>query len=50
MLAGRESEHKGALTYAKVIELARAAKGDDPEGDRAEFVKLVELARSLGRS
>jgi Ca-activated chloride channel family protein len=43
----RDSEHRGTLTYDRVIALARDARGDDPEGYRAELVHLVETARDL---
>jgi len=43
----RDSEHKGSATFATVLELARAGQGDDPGGVRAEFVTLVEAARTL---
>jgi len=43
----RDSKHKGAYTLAGVAELAGAAKGPDPHGRRAEFVKLVARAREL---
>ena len=43
----RDSEHKGESTYDLVLELARSGKGDDPHGYRGEFVKLVELAKSI---
>jgi hypothetical protein len=29
------------------VELARRYRGDDPDGYRAEFVRLVELAAAL---
>ena len=38
----RDSEHKGDLTYSDVSVLARAAKGEDTEGYRQEFIRLVE--------
>ncbi len=44
----RDSEHKGAATYEVVKLLARAAKGSDVEGNRAEFLKMVETAALLG--
>lgn len=44
----RDSEHSGSATYADVIVLARAALGTDPNGYRAEFVRMVERARELG--
>jgi len=43
----RNSEHKGASSYAQVLELARAAKGPDHEGYRAEFIRLVEMSELL---
>ena len=38
----RDSEHKGNLTYDAVATLARGAKGDDQEGYRQEFIRMVE--------
>ncbi len=43
----RGSRQLGQFDYADVIELARGARGDDPFGYRAEFIRLVRLARSL---
>ena len=43
----RNSEHKGNASYAQVLGLARAAKGADDEGYRAEFVRLVEMSELL---
>jgi secreted protein with Ig-like and vWFA domain len=43
----RDSEHKGEATYDKVIDLAKAAKGTDEFGYRAEFITLVRNAREL---
>ena len=43
----RNSEHKGSATWAGAAALARRHRGDDPDGYRAEFVRLVELAGSL---
>ena len=45
----RDSEHRGSATFDRVIDLARGARGADPEGYRAEFVTLVETARDLSR-
>jgi Ca-activated chloride channel family protein len=36
--------------YGRIAELANAARGDDPEGYRAEFVKLVRMADTLGQA
>ena len=43
----RKSEYKGEANYDQVIRLARAAQGEDTEGYRAEFIRLVEKARKL---
>lgn len=43
----RESAYKGDTTYAQVLQWAESARGDDREGYRAEFVKLVQNAASL---
>jgi Ca-activated chloride channel family protein len=43
----RNSEHKGSATWAGAAALARRHRGDDADGYRAEFVRLVELAGSL---
>jgi len=46
----RDSEFKQGSKYNEAIEMARAAKGDDHEGYRAEFVKLAESAKLLSKS
>ncbi len=38
----RDSEHKGMATLDQVLALARDAQGDDREGYRDEFIRLVE--------
>ena len=38
----RDSEHKGTATLDQVLALARDAQGDDREGYRDEFIRLVE--------
>lgn len=43
----RNSEFKGNASYEHALEAAKSAKGADPEGYRAEFVRLVELSRLL---
>ncbi len=43
----RRSEYSGAATHAGAAALARRFRGADPEGYRAEFIRLVELAGSL---
>ncbi|HYH86740.1 MAG TPA: YfbK domain-containing protein, partial [Pyrinomonadaceae bacterium] len=43
----RDSRYKGQSSYGGALELARASTGADLRGYRAEFVKLVETAKSL---
>jgi Ca-activated chloride channel family protein len=43
----RNSEFKGQATWRTVQELARQHKGTDPDGYRAEFIRLVDLAAAL---
>jgi len=45
----RKSEHRGSSTLADAAALGRRFRGADPDGYRSEFVRLVELAESLGR-
>jgi Ca-activated chloride channel family protein len=44
----RDSQYKGNATLAAVAEIAESAsKSRDPNGYRAEFVKMVERAKEL---
>ena len=43
----RRSDHAPGASYAHALALARGARGADPHGDRAEFVRLVETAAAL---
>jgi len=43
----RDSEFKGDITYASVLEMAKGSKGKDAFGYRREFIELVDLARSM---
>ncbi len=45
----RESEYKGNANFDEVLRLASESQGDDLDGYRAEFVRLVKGAESLGR-
>jgi Ca-activated chloride channel family protein len=45
----RNSPNAGSLTWPQVITLARGARGDDPEGYRADFIRLAEMASELSR-
>jgi len=44
----RNSEHKGKATLELADSLARNAIGADPQGQRHEFVSLIEQAKTLG--
>jgi Ca-activated chloride channel family protein len=46
----RDSEFKGSASYDQVIEWARNARGLDPEGYRAELIRLVETTKLLAGS
>jgi len=43
----RDSEHKGTASYRAAAARARSFRGSDPEGYRAEFIKLTDLAAAL---
>jgi Ca-activated chloride channel family protein len=43
----RHSEHAGRASWTEARDLARRHRGPDPDGYRAEFVRLVELAAAL---
>jgi Ca-activated chloride channel homolog len=43
----RDSEYKGAANFDEVLRLANQAKGEDREGYRAEFIRLVESCKML---
>jgi Ca-activated chloride channel family protein len=43
----RGSQQAGSGSYNSAVARARKFRGDDPDGYRAEFIKLVELASSL---
>jgi Ca-activated chloride channel homolog len=45
----RQSTHAPAASYDAAIARARKFRNDDPDGYRAEFIKLAELASSLGK-
>jgi Ca-activated chloride channel family protein len=36
------------MSYASIAALANGARGEDPEGYRAEFVRLVRMAETMG--
>ena len=43
----RGSEFKGLATWEQAVSLARQHRGEDDDGYRAEFIRLVELAAAL---
>ena len=43
----KDSAHKGSASFDAVVKRARAAKGADDSGWRAEFIRLVETAELL---
>lgn len=40
----RDSKYKANATYKQVVELAKASKGTDEHGYRAELIRLVEMS------
>lgn len=43
----RGGEYLQQFDYAKIIELARGSRGDDPHGYRSDFLRVAGLAQSL---
>lgn len=43
----RESDHLGSFGWDECVALARQARGEDQQGYRAEFARLVEMAQLL---
>ena len=43
----RNSVHKGTANYKEIKELAKKSKGNDANGYRSEFIKLIETAELL---
>jgi Ca-activated chloride channel family protein len=46
----RASVHRGQASYHAVVSRARQSRGVDTEGYRAEFVRMAEMAATLGQS
>ena len=46
----RESAYKGTTTWRMVADLATRHRGPDPDGYRAQFVRLIDLAEGLTRA
>ncbi len=45
-----DSPYLNGYSYGDIQNLARAARGEDRDGYRAEFVKLVEMSELLGKN
>ncbi len=45
----RDSEFKGTSTYEMVAKLAKGSKGNDTEGYRDEFIRMVSSAKLLSK-
>ena len=45
----RESEYCKNFTYDQVINLAQGSKGEDEEGYRIEFIKMVKSLGAVAR-
>ncbi|WP_245555386.1 VWA domain-containing protein [Baaleninema simplex] len=46
----RDSSYKGDATWEETLDLARNSRGEDAEGYRTEFMRLVEQAQILAES
>ena len=46
----RGEQQVADYSYADIADLANGARGDDAEGYRAEFVKLVRMTEALGKA
>lgn len=45
----RDSEFKGNATLDQALQMAESAKGDDKEGYRTEFIRMIHSAQLLGK-
>lgn len=45
----RDSEYKGSSTFASAGSLAQKFKGEDLHGHRAEFIRLIGVAKGVRR-
>jgi Ca-activated chloride channel family protein len=43
----RRSEYKGSATWSHLLSFAREYRGNDPDGYRAEFIRLIDVAAAL---
>jgi Ca-activated chloride channel family protein len=45
----RDTDQVAGYSWDAIRDLAAGARGDDPYGERGEFLRLVGLAKSLDR-
>ena len=45
----RDSEHKANASYDQALSLAKSAKGEDEEGYRQEFIRLIKKSRLMAQ-
>lgn len=43
------SDYRGEMAYTEILSLARSARGNDQEGYRAEFMRLIRSSQLLAR-
>jgi Ca-activated chloride channel family protein len=43
----RNSEFKGSSTLDEAAKLARSARGNDEEGYRSEFIRLIDTVKGM---
>ncbi len=46
----RKSSFAEGTSWEKTAELARGAKGEDPEGYRSEMIRLIDIAKDLSKN
>ena len=46
----RGSEYLNNISWQQIKQWAQKAKGEDPQGYRAEFIRLIGLAKDLDNS
>lgn len=46
-MALRGSRHAGKNPYGAIVDLAQSGRGADPQGYRAEMIRLIEAERRL---
>lgn len=42
----RNSEYNREMSFSDILQMARASRGNDPDGYRSEFIRLVELSHN----